>query len=62
MSRDPALILRDVRNGLVSVDSTRGDYGIVVDHITPTVGAAAATRRPELAGIRNWTAVPAVRR
>ncbi|MFC7539522.1 hypothetical protein ACFQU2_08695 [Siccirubricoccus deserti] len=29
--RDPALVLRDVRNGLVSVAAARRDHGVVVE-------------------------------
>lgn len=42
--RDPALVLADVRRGLVSVERARNDYGVVV---TPTLDAvdAATTAR-----------------
>ena len=30
-ARRPELLLRDVRNGLVSVESAKGDYGVIID-------------------------------
>jgi N-methylhydantoinase B len=56
-------VLRDVRNGLVSLAGARDDYGVVVDPATWTVdGAATEARRAELARSRGWTAVPTVSR
>ena len=34
-------VLRDVRNGLVSVEKAREDYGVVIDTTTWTVDEAA---------------------
>jgi N-methylhydantoinase B len=63
LTRDPARVLRDVRNGLVSLAGARDDYGVVVDPATWTVdGAATEARRAELARSRGWTAVPTVSR
>jgi N-methylhydantoinase B len=62
LERDPARVLRDVRNGLVSGDAARED-GVVVDAATWTVGAAATERRrAALRAGRGWTTPPAVRR
>ena len=35
--RDPALVLRDVRDGKVSLEAARRDYGVVIDPETWTV-------------------------
>ncbi len=34
LERDPALVARDVRQGLVSPESARRDYGVVVDPVS----------------------------
>jgi len=63
LTRDPALVLRDVRNGLVGLAGARDDYGVVVDATTWTVdGAATEARRAELARVRGWATVPRVSR
>ena len=63
LARDPARVLRDVRNGLVSLTGARDDYGVVVDPATWTVDAAATdARRAELTRARGWRSVPAVNR
>ena len=63
LTRDPARVLRDVRNGLVSLDSARDDYGVAVDPAAGTVDVAATdARRAELSRTRGWTAVPTVSR
>jgi N-methylhydantoinase B len=63
LTRDAARVLRDVRNGLVSLAGARDDYGVVVDPATWTVDAAATeARRAELAARRGWSAVPTVSR
>ena len=41
LERDPARVLRDVRNGLVSDAGARDDYGVVVDTANRTVDLAA---------------------
>jgi N-methylhydantoinase B len=59
--REPHLVLRDVRNELVSLESARDDYGVVVDVSAWTVDAAATARlRTELRTRRNWPRVPVV--
>jgi N-methylhydantoinase B len=56
-------VLRDVRNGLVSLAGARDDYGVVVDPATWTVDpAATAARRAELTTRRGWSAVPTISR
>jgi N-methylhydantoinase B len=59
LERDPARVLRDVTNELVSVESARDDYGVVVDPATLTVDqAATARRRAELRSSRGWETPP----
>ncbi len=41
LERDPALVLRDVRDGKVSLEAARRDYGVVIDPETWTVDEAA---------------------
>ncbi|MEM7339438.1 MAG: hydantoinase B/oxoprolinase family protein [Actinomycetota bacterium] len=42
--REPELVLRDVRDGIVSVDSARRHYGVVVDGLVIDRDATAAMR------------------
>lgn len=42
--RDPALVLRDVRDGKVSLEAGRREYGVVVDPETWTIDEAATGR------------------
>jgi N-methylhydantoinase B len=59
LERDPARVLRDVTNELVSVESARDDYGVAVDPATLTVDqAATARRRAELRSSRGWETPP----
>ena len=41
LERDPAAVLRDVRNELLSPEKAAADYGVVVDTRAWTVDAAA---------------------
>src|SRR5258705_535307 len=61
LERDPAAVLRDVRNELLSPAKALADYGVVViEHqIDP---AATAKRREEIRRVRGWRQVPAVQR
>ena len=61
LDRDPALVLRDVRNELVSLASARADYGVVLVG-KPLVVDEAATRalRERLRLRRNWRQTPAI--
>ena len=45
LDRDPARVLRDVRNEYVSEESARDDYGVVIDTATWTVDEAATEAR-----------------
>jgi N-methylhydantoinase B len=41
LDRDPTLVLRDVRNGFVSLAAARAEYGVAIDAASWTVDAAA---------------------
>ena len=43
MLRDPAAVLRDVRNGLVTIEAASAQYGVVVDPRTLAIDDAATT-------------------
>jgi len=63
LERDPAHVLRDVRNELVGLASAREDYGVILDPATWKVDAAAtAALRAELRARRGWREVPIVSR
>ena len=63
LERDPARVLRDARNELVSLRSAREDYGVVIDPATWTVDEAATSAlRQELRAARGWREVPTVSR
>ncbi|MBI2833337.1 MAG: hydantoinase B/oxoprolinase family protein [Acidobacteria bacterium] len=63
LQRDPAWVLRDVRNELVSFASARDDYGIVLDPSTWTIDEGATTRlRDQLRLARGWSEIPSVTR
>ena len=63
LTREPARVLRDVRNGFVSLASARADYGVVIDEATWTVDGAATERlRAELRRARGGAALPTVSR
>jgi N-methylhydantoinase B len=55
LERDAEAVARDVRNGLISAESARADYGVIV-------GDEAATRRlrAHLRRARGWLAPPSV--
>jgi N-methylhydantoinase B len=54
LERDPARVLRDARNELVSLGAARDDYGVVIDVGTWTVDhARTAQRRAELRAQRG---------
>ena len=61
LEREPARVLRDVLNELVSLESAREDYGVVIDAGAVDAGATAR-RRAELRAARGWTTPPAVSR
>ncbi len=54
LERDAGRVLRDVRNGLVTLQSARDDYGVVIDPGTWTVEEAATRElRAELRAARS---------
>jgi N-methylhydantoinase B len=61
LERDPARVLRDVRNELLSVAKAAAEYGVVID--AGAVDPAATERlRAELRARRGWREVPTVQR
>jgi N-methylhydantoinase B len=61
LERDPAAVLKDVRNELLSPQKAADDYGVIVDTARWTVDAAAtAKRREEIRRARGWDVVPKV--
>jgi N-methylhydantoinase B len=61
LERDPALVLRDVRNELLSVGRAAADYGVVIGG--NAVDMAATERlRAELRARRGWQEPPKVQR
>jgi N-methylhydantoinase B len=63
LQREPARVLRDVRNELVSVDAARRDYGVVIDTQHWKVDeTATASLRAELRARRPDTSLPIVDR
>jgi N-methylhydantoinase B len=61
LERDPAAVLRDVRNELLSPAKAAADYGVVVDAKRWIVDEAATKRRrEEIRAARGWRAVPKV--
>jgi N-methylhydantoinase B len=63
LARDPARVLRDTRNELVSLRGAHEDYGVVIDPVRWTVDEAATTAlRAELRARRGWTQTPTISR
>jgi len=63
LERDPAAVLRDVRNELLSAEKAAADYGVVIHLRDWTIDEAATTkRRDEIKAARGWTEVPKVQR
>jgi len=61
LERDPAAVLKDVRNELLSATKAADDYGVIVDTARWTVDAAAtAKRREDIRQARGWEVVPKV--
>ena len=61
LERDPAAVLKDVRNELISVPAAQDEYGVVIDPQHWTVDDAATQRlRATLRAARGWTEVPTV--
>jgi N-methylhydantoinase B len=63
LERDPAAVLKDVRNELLSPAKATADYGVVVDTARWVVDEAATRRaRTDIARRRGWRTVPKVQR
>jgi N-methylhydantoinase B len=61
LERDPAMVLRDVRNELVSIAAARTEYGVVVTEKPLAVDeAATGALRERLRRARNWRQTPAI--
>jgi N-methylhydantoinase B len=61
LDRDPAMVLRDVRNELVSLAAAQADYGVVLAGKPLAVDEAATrARREALRRTRNWPRTPAI--
>src|ERR1700759_4646319 len=59
LERDPAAVLKDVRNELLSPAKALADYGAVIDTAKWTVDlAATALRREDIRRARGWTETP----
>jgi N-methylhydantoinase B len=61
LERDPAAVLKDVRNELLSAQRAEADYGVVIAG-GKLDAAATARRREEIRRARGWRQVPAVQR
>jgi N-methylhydantoinase B len=63
LERDPARVLRDVRNELVSAEAARQDYGVVIDREHWKVDeTGTASLRAELRARRGGAPLPVVNR
>jgi N-methylhydantoinase B len=61
LERDPAAVLKDVRNELLSPEKAVADYGVVVDTAHWVVDVAAtAKHREEIRRARGWSETPKV--
>src|SRR5262245_57022556 len=63
LEREPAAVLRDVRNELLSPQKAEADYGVIIDLAHWNVDEPATQRRrDEIRKARGWTAAPKVQR
>jgi N-methylhydantoinase B len=63
LARDPARVLRDVRNGLVCAGAAHADYGVVLDPSGRSMDVAATTaHRSAMRAARGTAETPAVTR
>jgi N-methylhydantoinase B len=61
LERDPAMVLRDVRNELVSPAAARADYGVVLtQNLLAVDEAATRVLRRHLRHLRDWRQIPAI--
>jgi N-methylhydantoinase B len=63
LERDPAAVLRDVRNEILSAARAKADYGVIADTKTWRVDLAATRElRAHMRAARGWREVPKVQR
>ena len=63
LERNPSAVLRDVRNEMISVDTARKDYGVVVNIDTWSIDESETKKlRKAIEQARGWTEVPSVLR
>ncbi|MGE3917654.1 MAG: hydantoinase B/oxoprolinase family protein, partial [Hyphomicrobiaceae bacterium] len=61
LEREPARVLRDVRNEYITAERAERDYGVVIDTRTWTVDAdATAAKQADIRRRRGWKKVPRV--
>jgi N-methylhydantoinase B len=61
LDREPAAVLKDVRNELISREHAADAYGVVIDPLTWHVDVTATDRlRAEIRTARGWTETPPV--
>ena len=61
LDRDPAMVMRDVRNEYITATRAERDYGVVIDTATWSVNEAATkARQAEIRSKRAWQGVPKV--
>jgi N-methylhydantoinase B len=61
LERDPAAVLKDVRNELIGLAAAANDYGVIIDPQTWIIDQTATQRlRAEIRAARGWSAVPKV--
>jgi N-methylhydantoinase B len=58
LDRDPAAVLKDVRNGFVSERAARKDYGVVIADGAAVDETATAAARRQLRAARDWREPP----
>ena len=61
LERDPAAVLKDVKNELLSAAKAEADYGVVIRD-GKIDQAATARQRAEIRAARGWREVPKVQR
>jgi N-methylhydantoinase B len=63
LEREPAAVLKDVRNELLSIEKAAADYGVVVDARRWRVDEPATRRRrDQIRAARGWSELPKVQR
>jgi N-methylhydantoinase B len=61
LERDPAAVLKDVRNELISLAVAASEYGVIIDpHLWKVDETATQRRREEIRAARGWSEVPKV--